>query len=156
MAEVRMTVNGAPVAADVPDDALLLDVLREEAGCTSLREGCGVGVCGACTAIVDGLPISTCLALAGRYGGAAILTTEGLAPDDPVVQAFATTGAMQCGYCTPGIVLMVHDLLDREPDPGPQQIAACLAANTCRCGAYPELQEAVRTARASRAQQAAS
>jgi aerobic-type carbon monoxide dehydrogenase small subunit (CoxS/CutS family) len=109
-------------------------------------------VCGACTAVVNGTPLSTCLELAGRHDGAEVLTAEGLDEDDPVLEAFVAAGAMQCGYCTPGFVLMVRDLLARTPDPTPEQIEACLASNTCRCGAYPEIVEAVSSAIAARAQ----
>jgi aerobic-type carbon monoxide dehydrogenase small subunit (CoxS/CutS family) len=147
---VRLTVNGAEHEVAAADDALLLDVLRE-CGCGSVREGCGVGVCGACTAVVDGTPISTCLALAGRHEGAEVLTAEGLDEDDPVLEAFVSAGAMQCGYCTPGFVLMVRDLLSQIPNPTPEQIEACLASNTCRCGAYPEIIEAVSSAIAAQA-----
>ena len=147
---MRLIVNGAEHEVPAADDALLLDVLRE-CGCGSVREGCGVGVCGACTAVVDGVPISTCLALAGRHDGAEVLTAEGLDEDDPVVEAFVSAGAMQCGYCTPGFVLMVRDMLRQTPDPTPEQVEACLASNTCRCGAYPEILEAVRSAVAAQA-----
>jgi aerobic-type carbon monoxide dehydrogenase small subunit (CoxS/CutS family) len=147
---MRLTINGAEHEIAAADDALLLDVLRE-CGCGSVREGCGVGVCGACTAVVDGTPISTCLALAGRHDGAQVLTAEGLDDDDPVLEAFVTAGAMQCGYCTPGFVLMVRDLLAQEPNHSPEQIEACLASNTCRCGAYPEIIEAVSSAIAAQA-----
>lgn len=150
MSEIRLTVNGVARTADVADDDLLLDVLREHAACGSVREGCGVGVCGACTAIVDGTPISTCLALAGRYDGADVLTAEGLDPHDPVVDAFVAAGAMQCGYCTPGFVLMVRDMLERDPDPSEDEIERVLAANTCRCGAYVQIREAVGLAIAAR------
>jgi aerobic-type carbon monoxide dehydrogenase small subunit (CoxS/CutS family) len=143
MRDIVLTINGMEHTVKAEDDALLLDVVREAGGCASVREGCGVGVCGACTAVVDGLPISTCLALVGRYHGAEILTAEGLPPDDPVVEAFVEAGAMQCGYCTPGFVLMVRDLLARDPDPTPAEVEACLASNTCRCGAYPEIRDAV-------------
>jgi 3-oxoadipate enol-lactonase len=151
MSRVELKVNGADLVADVADDALLLDVLREEAGCLSVREGCGVGVCGACTAIVDGRPVSTCLEFAARHTGSDVLTVEGLPPGDHVQEAFVRAGAMQCGYCTPGFVLMVHDLLRTSPDPTDAQIEAHLASNTCRCGAYPELAEAVRLAVRDRA-----
>ena len=150
MTRIELTVNGAPVAADVDDDELLLDVLRDEAGCLSVREGCGVGVCGACTALVDGVPVSTCLELAARRGGSDVLTVEGLGPADPIQEAFVRAGALQCGYCTPGFVLTVHGLLRAHAEPSDAQIEAHLASNTCRCGAYVELVEAVRLAIAER------
>lgn len=148
---VNLTVNGAPHRVEVAGDELLLDVLRERAGCGSVREGCGVGACGACTAIVDGVAIATCLTLAGRCEGANVLTTEGLAADDPLVAAFVGAGAMQCGYCIPGFVLMVRDLLAANRDPSSAEIDEHLAGNLCRCGAYLEIKEAVRRAAAGAA-----
>jgi aerobic-type carbon monoxide dehydrogenase small subunit (CoxS/CutS family) len=145
---VNLTVNGTPRRVEVAGDELLLDVLRERAGCGSVREGCGVGACGTCTAIVDGAAVATCLTLAGRCEGATVLTTEGLAPDDPLVAAFVGAGAMQCGYCIPGFVLMVRDLLAANRDPSSAEIDEHLAGNLCRCGAYLEIREAVRRAAA--------
>lgn len=142
---ITLHINGAARTIVVENDALLLDVLREQAHCMSVREGCGVGACGACTAVVNGSPISTCLALAVRYDGAHIITTEGLGADDPVVAAFIQAGALQCGYCTPGIVLMVRDLLASNPTPVQEDIEEHLAGNICRCGAYPDIIRAVQT-----------
>jgi aerobic-type carbon monoxide dehydrogenase small subunit (CoxS/CutS family) len=141
--QIELTVNGVCHSVTVDDDTLLLDVLRQQCGAKSIREGCGVGVCGACTAIADGTAISSCLALAVRYAGCDLLTAEGLGPDHPVVEAFVSAGAMQCGYCTPGFVLMVCELLTQHPDPTEEQIEAYLASAICRCGAYPEILEAV-------------
>lgn len=143
MTRVALTVNGDRHDVDVRGGEVLLDVLREHCGCGSVREGCGVGLCGACTAIVDGVPLSTCLVLAARCDGAHVLTTEGLAPGDAVLAAFAEAGAMQCGYCTPGFVLMARDLLAHNPDPGPDDVDEHLAGNLCRCAAYLEIRTAV-------------
>jgi 3-oxoadipate enol-lactonase len=153
---IELSVNGRSITADVGPADLLLDVLRAQGRCLSVREGCGVGVCGTCTALVDGIALSTCLALAARYDGAEVLTVEGLPAADPVVDAFVEEGAMQCGYCSPGFVLMVRSLLDADPQPDPEAVEACLASNVCRCGAYPEIERAVvRTAAVNRARRAA-
>jgi 3-oxoadipate enol-lactonase len=146
---IELMVNGRQVSADVEAEDLLLDVLRRPGDCMSVREGCGVGVCGACTAIVDGVALSTCLELAARHDGANVLTVEGLAHDDAVAEAFVAEGAMQCGYCTPGFVLMARALLASTPQPGAADVEACLAANVCRCGAYAELERAISTAAAT-------
>ena len=146
MPAVNVTVNGRSHAFDLRTDELLLDVLRDRAGCSSVREGCGVGVRGACTAMVNGSPVSTCLVLGSCCDYAEVLTVEGLSPDDPVVAAFAEVGAMQCGYCTPGFVLMVRDLLATSASPSDEQIDEHLSGNLCRCVAYLEIGEAVRRA----------
>jgi aerobic-type carbon monoxide dehydrogenase small subunit (CoxS/CutS family) len=146
MTAIEMTVNGRRHRLAVADDALLLDVLREEVGCTSVREGCGVGACGACTVLADGRSVSSCLALARRYDGAAITTADGLPADDPVVSSFVENGAMQCGYCIPGFVLMTRELLDEDPEPSPEAVRDHLEGNICRCGTYPEICAAVEAA----------
>jgi aerobic-type carbon monoxide dehydrogenase small subunit (CoxS/CutS family) len=150
MKAIELTVNGRRRRLTVDDDALLLDVLREDFGVTSVREGCGVGACGACTVLADGRSVSGCLARAVRYDNATLTTADGLAADDEVIDAFVTADAMQCGYCIPGFVLMAHELLGENPDPTPQQIAAHLAGNICRCGTYPEICEAIGAAAARR------
>jgi len=146
MAQIRLNVNGQPHDVLAGDDALLLDVLREQVGVTSAREGCGVGACGACTVLVSGKSVSSCLARAVRYDGADIVTADGLPEDDDVVEAFVDNGAMQCGYCIPGFVLMSHELLRENPDPTSADIAAHLEGNICRCGTYPEICAAVAAA----------
>lgn len=150
MRQIELTVNGVNYSVTADDDTLLLDVLRKQCGAKSIREGCGVGVCGACTAIVDETAVSSCLALAVRYSGCEVLTAEGLSPDHPVLEAFVSAGAMQCGYCTPGFVLMVYELLGKHPDPTPEQVETYLASAICRCGAYPEILEAVSEAVAAK------
>ncbi|MCW2723982.1 MAG: coxS [Frankiales bacterium] len=148
MRMLNLTVNGRVHDVPVDDNELLLDVLRTKVGCTSVREGCGVGACGACTVLVDGRSVSSCLALAVRHDGAEIVTADGLPGDDAVVEAFVECGAMQCGYCIPGFVLMTHELLAENPQPDAEQIAAHLEGNICRCGTYPEICAAVTSAAA--------
>jgi len=143
MRQVELTVNGRRHKVQVADDELLLDVLREKIGTTSVREGCGVGACGACTVLVDGRSVSSCLSRAVRYEGCNIQTADGLPEDDPVVSAFVDAGAMQCGYCIPGFVLMTHELLAENPSPDREQIKAHFEGNLCRCGTYPQMFDAV-------------
>jgi aerobic-type carbon monoxide dehydrogenase small subunit (CoxS/CutS family) len=143
---IQLTVNGRRHDVPVDDDELLLDVLRDKLGTYSVREGCGVGACGACTVLVGGTSVSSCLARAVRYDGAEITTAEGLPEDDPVVDAFVEARAMQCGYCIPGFVLMAHELLRENPRPDREEIVAHLEGNICRCGTYPEICRAVEQA----------
>jgi aerobic-type carbon monoxide dehydrogenase small subunit (CoxS/CutS family) len=140
---IEFTVNGITQQLTVTDDELLLDVLRRRLGCTSVREGCGVGACGACTVLVDGKSTSTCLALAVRADGAEITTAEGLGQDDPVVNSFVEAGALQCGYCIPGFVMMATELLSENPRPTLEDIAEHLEGNICRCGTYVEIRAAI-------------
>ncbi|AEA25924.1 (2Fe-2S)-binding protein [Pseudonocardia benzenivorans] len=139
--EITLLVNGERRAVPVDDDDLLLDVLRG-LGHTSVREGCGVGACGACTVLADGHSVSSCLARAVRYDGAALTTADGLPADDDVVEEFVAARAMQCGYCIPGFVLMTHELLAENPDAGEAEIDAHLEGNICRCGTYLEIRTA--------------
>jgi aerobic-type carbon monoxide dehydrogenase small subunit (CoxS/CutS family) len=140
---IEFTVNGISQEVTVPDDELLLDVLRRRLGYTSVREGCGVGACGACTALVDGKSTSTCLVLAVRADGAVVTTAEGLPHDDPVVSSFVEAGALQCGYCIPGFVMMATELLAENPRPTPKDISEHLEGNICRCGTYLEIRAAI-------------
>lgn len=146
MTDITLNVNGTPHRLSVHDTELLLDALRQRIGVTSAREGCGVGACGACTVLVDGQSVSSCLTRATRYDGAELTTADGLDVDDPVVTAFVDSGAMQCGYCIPGFVLMTKELLAENPAPTDEQIADHLEGNICRCGTYPEILRAVRRA----------
>lgn len=143
---VRFLLNGSPVAVEVRPDENLLGVLRRELGVLSVRETCGIGVCGVCTALVDGDVISTCLLLAPLAEGATITTAEGLPPDHPVRVAFAEEHAFQCGFCTPGMVLTTAALLDENPSPSDDEIKLALAGNLCRCGCYVKILAAVRRA----------
>jgi aerobic-type carbon monoxide dehydrogenase small subunit (CoxS/CutS family) len=144
--EIELTVNGLRRRITVRDEELL-DVLRREFDATSVREGCGVGACGACTVLVAGRDgqrsVSSCLARAARYDRAEVTTADGLPADDDVVEQFVAAGAMQCGYCIPGFVLMSHELLAGNPRPTGEEIAAHLEGNICRCGTYQEIRAAI-------------
>ena len=147
---VQLTVNGRVRTLHVEDHHVLLDVLRDQLGLHGVRDGCSVGICGACTVLLDGAPLSACLLLAARLEGRAITTIEGLGADGalhPVQQAFLDAGALQCGYCTPGLVLSVAALLDETPDPSPEQVRRYLSGSLCRCCAYPDILRAVDLAR---------
>jgi aerobic-type carbon monoxide dehydrogenase small subunit (CoxS/CutS family) len=142
-----LRINGAEQQLDVPDHELLLDTLRERLGLFSVREGCGVGACGTCTVLLDGRPASSCLLFTSRLEGHEIMTSEGLGGEQnpaPVQRAFIEAAGFQCGYCTPGFVLTVQALVEEHPNPTEQQIKDYLAGNLCRCGAYPNILEAVR------------
>ena len=146
MKSINLTVNGTSHKVSVGDQELLLDALRERVGVTSAREGCGVGACGACTVLSEGMSVSSCLANAARYDGKELTTADGLSADDPVVSAFVESNAMQCGYCIPGFVLMTKELLAENPHPSDDEITDHLEGNICRCATYPELLKAVRLA----------
>ena len=146
---VRFRLNGEAVEAQVAPHESLVEVLREAFGLHGARESCGQGLCGCCTVLVDGTAVSGCLYLAAFIDGAEVTTVEHLAKGDrlsPVQEAFIEAGAFQCGYCTPGFVLMTTQLLDAHPDPDDDQIRHYLSGNLCRCAAYPEIINAVRIA----------
>ena len=146
---IRFTLNGAAVEATVAPHLSLVELLREEFDLFGARESCGQGLCGCCTVLVDGAAVSGCLYLAAFADGAEIVTVEHLAAGgrlDPVQEAFIEAGAFQCGFCTPGFVLMTKQLLDAHPDPSDDQIGHYLSGNLCRCGTYPEIIAAVKLA----------
>lgn len=146
---IRFTLNGKPATAEVEPHHNLVELLQGQFGLTGARESCGQGLCGCCTVLVDGQPVSGCLHLAVFVDGSEVVTIEHLGgPDrlDPVQEAFIECGAFQCGYCTPGFVLMAKTLLERHPDPDDEQIKDFLTGNLCRCAAYPEIISAVRLA----------
>jgi aerobic-type carbon monoxide dehydrogenase small subunit (CoxS/CutS family) len=145
---ISCSVNGAATTFEARADEMLLDVLRRELGLTSVRPTCGIGVCGACTALVDGEPVSTCLLLAPLADGREITTVEGLGGNHRVQQAFVEEHAFQCGYCTPGFILTAACLLEEIPSPTDEEIALGLAGNLCRCGSYVKIADAVRRAAA--------
>src|SRR4051812_33278057 len=130
---LRLTVNGEPAEVEARTDEPLLHVLRRELGLTSVRETCSIGVCGACTVLVDGEPISGCLLLAPLADGRDVVTVEGLAAGDRVRRAFQEAHAFQCGWCTPGMVLTARRLLEENPRPTEEEIRLALAGNLCRC-----------------------
>jgi aerobic-type carbon monoxide dehydrogenase small subunit (CoxS/CutS family) len=141
--KVAFTVNGRAVEVEARPDEMLLGVLRRELDLTSVRQTCGVGVCGACTALVDGEPISTCILLAPLAEGREITTVEGLGGSHPVQEAFVEAEAFQCGYCTPGMILTAKRLLEEDPDPSAEKIKIYMGGNLCRCGCYAKIEDAV-------------
>jgi aerobic carbon-monoxide dehydrogenase small subunit len=146
---ITFTLNGAPVTADVKPHHNLVEMLQTQFGLTGARESCGQGLCGCCTVIVDGKSVSGCLYLASFVDGAEVVTIESLDSNgklSPVQEAFIEASAFQCGYCTPGFVLMVTQLLDTIPDPNDDQIKHYLTGNLCRCATYPEVMDAVKLA----------
>ena len=143
---VRINVNGEAVEVEARADEMLLDVLRRELELASVRYTCGVGVCGACTALVDGEPISTCILLAPLAEGKEVTTVEGLGGDHPVQRAFVDAVAFQCGYCTPGMILTAKSLLEEIPDPTEEKIRNYMGGNLCRCGCYAKIENAVNLA----------
>jgi aerobic carbon-monoxide dehydrogenase small subunit len=147
---VTATVNGQTRQADdVWEGESLLFVLRERLGLPGSKNACEQGECGSCTVYLDGVPVCACLVAAGQAAGRSIVTVEGLASGDdlhPVQQAFLRTGAVQCGFCTPGLVVAAHDLLARIPQPTDSQIREALAGNLCRCTGYEKILDAVRLA----------
>ncbi len=146
---IAFTLNGRPVTAEVAPHHTLIEVLRDGFGLYGARESCGQGLCGCCTVLLDGRGVSSCLYLAVFADGAELVTVEHLAAGgelDPVQEAFIEAGAFQCGFCTPGFVLMTKQLLDEHPDPSDDQIRHYLSGNLCRCGTYPQIVEAVKLA----------
>lgn len=146
---VRFTLNGAPAAVTARPTESLLTVLRRDCGILSVRETCGIGVCGACTALVDGQAVSACLLFAPLVEGASVLTAEGLGGDHPVQRAFAEANAFQCGFCTPGMIMTTVQLLEENPRPDDSAIRHALIGNLCRCGCYVKIVDAVQRAAAS-------
>ncbi len=143
---VALTVNCELYELEIPAHRTLLDVIREDLGFTGTKQGCGNGECGACTVLLDGDPVNACLVLALQADGKSVTTIEGLSKGgklDAIQEAFIAKGAIQCGFCTPGMVLSVKALLDRNPHPGPLQIREALTGNFCRCTGYQKIVEAV-------------
>jgi aerobic-type carbon monoxide dehydrogenase small subunit (CoxS/CutS family) len=145
---IYVMLNGREITLTCEPADMLLEVLREH-GLTSVRETCGIGVCGACTVLLDGEPVSGCLTRAGQAEGREITTVEGLRGDHPVQRVFVECHAFQCGWCTPGFVLTVANLLEENPHPSDAEIAEALGGNLCRCGSYVKITEAVRCASAA-------
>ncbi|WAL64234.1 (2Fe-2S)-binding protein [Amycolatopsis cynarae] len=147
---VNVTVNGQAREADgVWEGESLLYLLRERLGLPGAKNACEQGECGSCTVYLDDVPVCACLVAAGQAEGRGVRTVEGLADDGalhPVQRCFVDAGAVQCGFCTPGLVVAAHDLLARVPDPTDEEIREALAGNLCRCTGYEKILEAVRTA----------
>jgi aerobic carbon-monoxide dehydrogenase small subunit len=147
--ELHMTVNGDDLHMLVDTRRTLLEVIRDEIGLTGTKNGCGQGECGACTVLVNGEPINSCLMLAHEADGCEVVTIEGLARGGvlhPVQEAFIAQGAIQCGFCTPGMVLSTVALLERNPEPTREEIMAGLRGNLCRCTGYVKIIDAVEAA----------
>lgn len=146
---IRLRVNGETHQVTVPPNKLLLDALREDLGLTGSKRGCDDSSCGCCAVLVDGTPILSCVALAVSYQDAEITTVEGIAPAGglhPVQEGYAEAGGAQCGYCTPGFLIATKALLDRNPNPTPDEIREALSSNLCRCTGYMQIYESVRLA----------
>ena len=147
--DIRLTVNGDRYEFSTAPDQTLLEVLREQLNLTGAKDGCGEGECGACTVLLDGQAVNSCLVLAGQANECEVTTIEGLSRKDrlhPVQEAFLQTGAVQCGFCTPGAILAAVALLRRNPTPSEEDIREALAGNLCRCTGYSKMIEAVQVA----------
>ena len=147
--KISFTVNGRVVERDVRDDERLLDLIRDDLQLTGAKEGCGEGECGACTVLIDGKAVASCLVLAPQVDGKDVLTVEGLARGEelhPIQRAFVEKGAVQCGFCTPGFIMSTYALLSVNSDPNDEEILAALEGNLCRCTGYAKIIEAVRYA----------
>ncbi|HYT55224.1 MAG TPA: (2Fe-2S)-binding protein [Verrucomicrobiae bacterium] len=147
MLTISTTINGSPQDLTVRPNQTLLECLRDDLSLKGSVEGCGVGVCGSCTVLVDGRPVSSCLMLATNAAGKAVTTIEGLSQSgelDPVQKAFLKHQAFQCGYCTPGMIMAVKGLLANHPHPTEAQTRDYLSGNLCRCGTYAEVMAAVK------------
>ena len=154
---VRCTVNHKPVSVEIDPNKRLLDMLREDLNLTSVKEGCSEGECGACTVIYNGEPVTSCCVLAGQAQGADIVTLEGVSPDgrpDAVQQAFMDSGAVQCGFCTPGMILSAEALLAKNPNPTEEEVKLAMSGNLCRCTGYAKIIEAVLLAAQRRREEA--
>ncbi len=141
-----LTVNGQPYELAVEPTWTLLEVIREQVGLLAAKEGCSTGDCGACTVLLNGKPVASCLVLAIDADGAAVTTTEALAQHGqlhPLQEAFATHGAVQCGYCTSGMLLSAKALLDENPTPSEHEVRSAIAGNLCRCTGYKKIVEAI-------------
>lgn len=146
--DIRTTVNGRELEASVKPNQTLLEFLREDLRLKGSVEGCGVGVCGSCTVLVEGRPVSSCLVLATNVERKQVTTIEGLAVGDaldPVQEAFLRNQAFQCGYCTPGMIMATKALLSSNPCPAEEEIRDYLSGNICRCGTYAEVLASVKS-----------
>lgn len=152
MYSLTMTLNGEPMTVEVEPSDLLVDVLRDKLGLTGTKIGCSEGECGACTVIMDGQAVLSCLLPAMKAHGREVVTIEGLGRDGelhPLQQAFIEKGAVQCGYCIPGMIMSAKALLDENPQPDAEEIEEAIAGNLCRCTGYLQIVEAIEAAVAS-------
>lgn len=146
MIRIEFVLNGKTCVVDAEEDERLLDVLRDRLLLTGTKEGCGVGECGACTVIVNGAAVNSCLTLAASVAGKEVITIEGVAQDDelaPIQKVILKHHAFQCGFCTPGVVMSAKALLDKNPNPSREEIKVALAGNLCRCTGYEQIVEAI-------------
>ena len=149
---ISFTLNGAPATVDAPPNVTLLELLRDRLGLRGTKEYCHSGVCGACTVIADGQAVSSCALLAPQTEGKDILTIEGLTPEEglhPIQQAFVDNFGLQCGYCTPGMILLAKALLDEKPAPTREEIIRYMGGNICRCTGYAGILRSVEAAAAA-------
>jgi carbon-monoxide dehydrogenase small subunit len=144
---LHISVNGEKHSLKIDPNLRLLDLLRDELRLTGTKEGCGIGECGACTVLLDGDPVNSCLVLAGQCEGKKVLTIEGLKRGEklhPLQQSFIEGGAVQCGFCTPGMILSAQALLQRNPRPTEEEIREAISGNLCRCTGYRQIVEAIK------------
>jgi len=149
MKQVKLTVNGTSYELSVQPWETLIEVIRDGLGLTGTKEGCGLGECGACTVIMDGRAVNSCLVLAAEADGKQIITIEGLSEGDklhPIQQAFVDHGGFQCGFCTPGVIMSTKALLDEKPNPTEEEIRRGIAGNLCRCTGYIKIIESIEAA----------
>ncbi len=148
--EALFKLNGRDVRAEVPSDTLLVDLLRDTLGLKGTKTGCREGECGACTVLLDGNPVNSCILPAFKVAGRSVITIEGLTKEDgrldPIQEAFIHEGAVQCGFCTPGMIMNAKALLDKDPHPGEAKIREAISGVQCRCTGYRKIVQAVKTA----------
>ena len=148
--KVSFVINGKKEEREIPPNISLLELLRDHLGLTGAKKGCEIGECGACTVILDGRPVYACLVLAPKVDGKEIITIEGIGEEGklhPVQKAFLTHGAVQCGFCTPGMILAAKALLDEKPNPSREEIEDAISGNLCRCTGYLQIVEAIEASR---------
>ncbi|HOV90807.1 MAG TPA: (2Fe-2S)-binding protein [Syntrophorhabdaceae bacterium] len=147
---INLIINNKPYEIAVATNKTLTQVLRDDLNLLGTKEGCGLGDCGACTVILNGRPVNSCLVLAVQADGCEIETIEGVAPDGkalhPIQQAFVDQGAIQCGFCTPGMILSAKSLLEKNPKPTEEEIREAISGNLCRCTGYQKIVEAIQVA----------
>ena len=147
MIEIKFTLNKKHVSAKIESNIRLIDLLRDKFNLTGTKEGCGVGECGACTVLINGRAVNSCLVIAAQADGSDIVTIEGISNGDvlnPLQKNFLSHGAVQCGFCTPGMVLSASALLDQKPNPTEEEIKDAIAGNLCRCTGYKQIIDAVK------------
>ncbi len=147
--KLEFVINNQPVSLEIDPDAILLDVLREQLNLTGAKRGCNEGECGACTVLIDGVTVTSCIYPAAKVAGKEVVTIEGLGDENnlhPIQRAFLEEGAVQCGFCTPGMILSAKALLDKNPNPTEEEIRIAISGNLCRCTGYSKIVAAVKAA----------